>query len=173
MSKKLLAIYEEALERIRDMNPITPEVTKIATEALMLGEKDTEAEKAALLVTLRDFIIANGMIFDAAEEMVEKLNSDGSITTLRGKPWTRASIARLMPEIRVSIVAATSKTSAKTTAPTVETVQVEPVEVEVEVEVEDPTPTPTPAPEVQEVSIIDDLAELDELEGLEELLADV
>lgn len=172
MSKKLLGIYEEALERIRDMTHPDAEAVKVSDlhqivlDTLAQGEKDNEAEKVALILALRDFVLSNGLMFDTAEELAEKLNADGSITTIRGKQWSKATIARLMPEIRAEILKVTAKVAA---VPLVATPSInKPVLGEPElVEVIQATPVST-----IEDQIVNELVEVDELAELEGLLTD-
>lgn len=172
MSKKLLGIYEEALERIRDMTHPDAEAVKasdlhqIVLDTLAQGEKDNEAEKVALILALRDFVLSNGLMFDTAEELAEKLNADGSITTIRGKQWSKATIARLMPEIRAEILKVTAKVAA---VPLVATPSIDkPVLSEPElVEAIQATPVST-----IEDQIVNELVEVDELAELEGLLTD-
>ena len=185
MAKKVEKIYEDALEKIRGISwapgsgdDVAQIMKDIANEALLEAE-DNSVDKDKLILDLRDFLIANGLIFHSAEDIADALNANGTIRTVRGKPWSKASVARLMMDVRKAIIAVTAKTEPVSPLPNPEAVAVENITRIVE-----PAPATvasvaealdaqvvTPATPIEEVVAAVEEVELDDLELLEQQLA--
>lgn len=99
-----LEVYEAALEKIRDMNPITLKACEIAGDALEQFIVDREADRLAKTNEIKDFMLSKGLVFASAQELSDALN-EGKIVTTRGKTWTKSTATRVLAEVRPMIEA--------------------------------------------------------------------
>lgn len=110
MSK--LKDYKAALELIRVATSLE-QAKEVAEKALF--EADSDEERRKMISEIGKFLIENGLIFETAEAIAAAADKAG-FKTPRGKVWTKASIARYMPDIRHFVQDVLSKTTAAAAA---------------------------------------------------------
>ncbi len=168
---KKIEVYKDALERIAKITFGTDdsEIWEIANGALNEGTKGAEAEREAILSHIQSVMISEGLIFSTAEEIAEGLNKH-AVVTQRGKPWTKATVTRLLGEVRLRIQAELSKPKAAVAAETE-------IDVTVVSELTEDAELNAIADERDDGPFVpvdlDELNELDELDQLEDLIKDV
>lgn len=95
-----LEVYEAALVRISNMIQIGNEgAVEVAQTALDQFIVDHEADRIAKTNEVKDFMLANGLIFASAQELSDALNAK-KLTTTRGKAWTKSTATRVLADVR-------------------------------------------------------------------------
>lgn len=98
--KNKLDIFETALKAISEMpgNELN-EASAVAIRALEEAYAGAVDHSAAKLLEVKSTVVKLGVMFDTAPEISDALNKAG-VTTVRGKEWSKSTVARIMPEVR-------------------------------------------------------------------------